>query len=553
MAKADIKALRERYNALREARQPFVAEWRNLRDYIAPDCGQFDVSEIRPDDRWEKILDPSASDAADVLAAGMLGGMTSPARPWFQLSTSSPELDEQVEIKQWLSEVTTMMQMIFARSNLYESLHSLYYELGVFGTGCIVVEPSAEKIVQFHLLTIGEYYIATNHEGRVDTLYREVFMTASQMVDKFGYDKVSKTVQKAYDGNRRQQGFKVIHAIEPRNDRDIDKIDQENMPWRSVYFEHSVNEPGKGLLLEEGFEHFPGLCPRWKVRGRNVYGFGPGSKALPTVRSLQGETLDKSYGVGYQTRPPLMVPAYLQDQGADWAPGGIVYVNSPSAEKQVTQAINANFNLEHVRADIADGRSQINEFFFKDLFLMIAGTQRYGRTAFEVEKLEKEKMMLLGPVLESLHTDLLNPLIDVTFDIMVANGLVPPAPEMLQGMDLSVSYVSILAQAQKAVGVDATDRFINTLGAINQAFPEAHASDILDTDKLSRKYADQLGVDPEILRTDEQVQGVREERVALQQSQMQMAQAQQMASVAKDMSQVQQDSGTDMLSQLQGY
>lgn len=553
MAKADIKELRERFNALREARQPFVSEWRNLRDYIAPDCGQFDVSEKRPDDRWEKILDPSASDAADVLAAGMLGGMTSPARPWFQLSTSSPELDEMVEIKQWLSDVTTSMQMIFARSNLYESLHSLYYELGVFGTGCIVVEPSHEKVVQFHLLTIGEYYIATNHEGRVDTLYREVFMTAQQMVDKFGYDKVSNAVRKAYDGNRRQQGFKVIHAIEPRTLRDDEKIDQENMPWRSVYFEYSADAPHQGLLLEEGFNHFPGLCPRWKVRGRNVYGFGPGAKALPTVRSLQGETLDKSYGVGYQTRPPLLVPAILQDQGADWAPGGIVYVNGPSAEKQVTQAINASFNLEHVRADIADARSQINEFFFKDLFLMIAGTQRYGRTAFEVEKLEKEKMMLLGPVLESLHTDLLNPLIDVTFDIMVANGLVPPAPEALAGMDLSVSYVSILAQAQKAVGVDASDRFINTIGAVNQAFPNANVADILDADKLARKYADQLGVDPSLLRTDEQIEAIRGERVAQQQAMQQMAQAQQMASVAKDMSQVQQDSGTGMLQALQGY
>ena len=318
-----------------------------------------------------------------------------------------------------------------------------------------------------------------------------------------------------------------------------------------MYFEASPEDLKQGILLEEGFEHFPGLCPRWKVRGRNVYGYGPGSKAWPTVRSLQGEQLDKSYGVGYQTRPPLMVPAALQDQSADWAPGGIVYVNAPSTDHQVTQAINANFNLEHIRADIADARSQINEFFFKDLFLMIAGTQRYGRTAFEVEKLEKEKMMLLGPVLESLHTDLLNPLIDVTFDIMVANGLVPPPPEALQGMDLSVSYVSILAQAQKAVGIDASDRLINTIAAMTQAFPNANVSDILDTDKLVRKYADQLGVDPEILRTDEQIEAIRGERMAQQQAMQQMAQAQQAAAVAKDIAQV--DSGTDMLSQLQGY
>lgn len=556
MAKADVKKLRERFNALKEARAPFEAEWRNLRDYIAPECGTFSAHETKKDERWEKILDPTASDACDTLAAGMLGGMTSPARPWFQLTTSDAELDELQEVKQWLSDVTEVMHLIFAKSNVYEALHSAYFELGVFGTACLVAAPSSRSVIHLHHLTIGEYYIASDHEGRVNTLYREIPMTAAQMVSHFGHSKVSAPVQKAYDGNRRQQVFTVIQAIEPRDERDPDKVDQDNMPFRSVYFEESSPDlVNQGILLEEGYSHFPGLCPRWKTKGRTVYGVGPGSKALPMVQGLQGEQLDRSYGVGYQTRPPLMVPSYLKDREADWAPGGIVYVDTPSADKQVAPAMQAGFNLQHVMQDIADTRQQIKGFFFEDLFLMIAGTQRYGRTAFEVEKLEKEKMMLLGPVLESLHTDLLNPLIDITFDFMVATGLVPEPPEVIAGSELSVSYVSVLAQAQKAVGIDSTDRLVNMIGMVAGAFPAANVADILDCDALIRKYADQLGVDPSILRTGDDVARIREDRMAQQQQMQQMAAAQQMAGIAKDVSSATASQGqtSDPLANLMGY
>jgi hypothetical protein len=41
---------------------------------------------------------------------------------------------------------------------------------------------------------------------------------------------------------------------------------------------------------------------------------------------------------------------------------------------------------------------------------------------------------------------------------MVRNGLLPPAPKRLDGNDLQVEFISILAQAQKSVATAGIER-----------------------------------------------------------------------------------------------
>ena len=54
---------------------------------------------------------------------------------------------------------------------------------------------------------------------------------------------------------------------------------------------------------------------------------------------------------------------------------------------------------------------------------------------------------------ERLNDELLDPLIDRTFAIMLRVGLIPPPPQQLQGQSIKVEYTSILAQAQKLLGI----------------------------------------------------------------------------------------------------
>ena len=171
--------------------------------------------------------------------------------------------------------------------------------------------------------------------------------------------------------------------------------------------------------------------------------------------------------------------------------------------------------------------------FYADLFLMLANATDTRMTATEVAERHEEKLLMLGPVLERLHNELLSPLIDMTFTRMVeANVLMPPPPE-LQGMELSVEFVSMLAQAQRAIGTNSVDRFVGNLGVVAGMKPEV--LDKFNGDAWVDAYADMLGVDPNMLVAGDQVAVIRDARNQAMAAQAQMDSMKQQAETARDL------------------
>jgi hypothetical protein len=160
--------------------------------------------------------------------------------------------------------------------------------------------------------------------------------------------------------------------------------------------------------------------------------------------------------------------------------------------------------------------------------LMLANATNTRMTATEVAERHEEKLLMLGPVLERLHNELLDPLIDITFQRMIEADMLPPPPEELQGMDLSVEFVSMLAQAQRAVGTNSVDRFVANLGNVAGIKPEV--LDKFDPDEWADAYGDMLGVDPKMIVANDKVAIIRENRA---QAAAQQAQAQMMAENAQ--------------------
>jgi hypothetical protein len=369
----------------------------------------------------------------------------------------------------------------------------------------------------------------------VCTLYREFEKTVAEVVKEFGYDKCSTTVKNMYDRGSLDQWIRLIHAIEPRTDRDIRKKDNLNMAWGSYYFEVGGNPDV--YLSESGFKEFPAVCPRWATIGGDIYGSSPGMEALGDIKQLQHEQLRKAQGIDYQTKPPLQVPSSMKNRDVETLPGGISYVDAASPQAGIRTAFDVNLRLDFLLADIQDVRERIRGAFYADLFLMLANATDTRMTATEVAERHEEKLLMLGPVLERLHNELLDPLIEVTFSRMLEAGILPPPPPELQGMDLNVEFVSMLAQAQRAVGTNSVDRYVNSLGAVAGFKPDV--LDKFDADQWADAYGDMLGVDPNIIVANEQVALIRTERAKAIAAQQQMAAMQQNAQTVKDLSQAQ--------------
>jgi hypothetical protein len=540
-----------RWGQLKSERASWYAHWQELTSYILPRNGRyFRQDRDRGYRRHNNIYDSTGTRALRVLGAGMMSGATSPARQWFRLATPDPELNSYDPVKLWLDDVTKRMQRVFQKSNTYNALHQMYEELGTFGTAATILLPDYQSVIHHYPLTCGEYCISTDAKGRVCTLYREFEMTVSQVVKEFGLEKCSVSVQNMYRTGNLDQWVPVIHAIEPRADRDIGKRDAKNMPWGSYYFEVGGEE---GVFLREsGFQYFPALCPRWSVIGGDIYGNSPGMEALGDIKQLQHEQLRKAQAIDYQTKPPLQVPASMKNRDVETLPGGVSYYDGQS--NGIKTAFEVNLNLQYLLNDIMDCRERVRGSFYADLFLMLANTPNTRMTATEVAERHEEKLLMLGPVLERLHNELLSPLVDITFTRMVAAGALPPAPQELQGMDLNVEFVSMLAQAQRAIGTNAVDRFVGNLGAIARMKPDI--LDKFDQDQWADVYADMLGVDPSLIVADKEVAVLRDARNQAMAAKEQAAAMQQTSQSVKNMAQAPtgpQNALTDVMNMFSGY
>jgi len=544
--------LQERHSSLKTERTSWDTHWREITEYLLPWSGRYYTTDRnKGNKRQTNIYDNTATRALRTLNSGLMAGATSPARPWFRLAAPDPDLNQFHPVKIWLEDVQQRMMRVFQRSNAYRALHSMYEELGAFGTGVSILLPDPEKVIHLYPITAGEYCLSQDPQGKVCVFYREFEMTVAQVVREFGYDKCSNSVRTLYDRGTLEGGITIIHCIEPRYDRDPSKLDKMNMPYRSVYYEQSNNEPV--VLRESGFEKFPVLAPRWSVTANDVYGNSPGMEALPDIRQLQHEQLRKAQGIDYQTQPPLQAPTSMQGRAVNMLPGGVTFHDAPQ-QQGIRTAFETNLNLQYLLNDIQDVRGRISRSFYEDLFLMMQNDLRSNMTAREIQERHEEKLLMLGPVMERLQNELLEPLIDLTFDAMLEQGLIPPAPEELGGVNLGVEFVSVLAQAQRAVGSSSVDRFIGNVGAVAQMRPEV--LDKLDTDTLVDRYGDMLGIDPNIIVPTEKAQALRDARNKAMAAREQAAVMQQSSQTAKNLAAAKTSEPsalTDVMNMFSGY
>jgi hypothetical protein len=477
------------------------------------------------------------------LASGMMSGITSPARPWFRLSSGDKQLDDVTSVKHWLYQTQTIMYKIFSSSNTYNALHQLYSELGVFGMGCMGIFEDFDNVIWCRPYTVGSYMLGVNGKNENDTMYREYEVTVGQLVKKFGIDNVSTVVKEQWHKGNSETWVKVVHAIEPNDDRDMNSPMAKDMPFRSVYYECGLgarDEQNK-FLQETGFEEYPIVSPRWDVTGEDVYATDcPGITALGDVKALQLAERRKYQAIDKVANPPLQGPVNLKDKYR--ANSGEPLWHAEGENGAIT-SIYGNYrpDINAIKEEIRNVEERISRAFYEDLFLMLANSDRRQITAREVAEKHEEKLLMLGPVLERLHTELLDPLIDRTFNIAQRNGILPPPPPELNNRDLDVEYVSVLAQAQRLVNTGGIDRMTAFVGEASAVWPEARHK--ININEVIDDYADALGVNPSNINSDEEADAKAQAEAEAAQRQAMLEQGQQAADIAKSASETQMKDG----------
>ncbi len=560
------KAAESRLIGLRVNRFSWWVHWRELADYILPRRYKWLITPnqmARGSPINQQILDSTGTLAARNLAAGMMMGCSDPTKRWFRYKINRIDSTQTSPISLWLAETERLVSLILAESNFYDSLAIFYLDLVIFGTAVMLIYEDFDNVIRCVNPCLGEYYVDVDGTLRPCVLAREFTYTVASAADEFGVENLSPSTAAlwAQGGTSLTRELVVAHLVEPNEDGRRYGV-PESFAYRECYWEWggSASPQGgssysPGLLRKRGFHESPAIICRWDLVSNDAYGRSPGMDALPDIKQLQLETKRLSQGIDKMVNPPMIADVQLKNQPASLLPGGVTYVSGMISQGKTGFApvYTVNPQVKEMMEQIAQVQGRVNATFYNDLFKVISQFEtRSNVTATEIDARRAEAMLMLGPVLERLNHEAFSQLHERVFGIASRAGILPPAPQQVQGKPITVEFTSMIELAQNANQATGIERLFGILG--NLAGVDPAVMDNVDIDFGVDKISYLLNNDPKLIRSPSQLAQIRAKREQDAQA-AQMAQkadiAQKLSAGAKTLSET-HDTGGSMLTRLTG-
>lgn len=523
----------KQFDYLKRSGESWRTHWKELAEYMMPRHGRYLTSttdELNAGQKkHQKVINGSAKDALRVIGAGLQGGLTSPSRPWFNLGLDDSDLMQYEPVKYWLSQVRQMMLTVLAKSNFYGSIHGIYQELACFGSSAMLIDEDFKTVIRCRPFTIGEFYLDIGNDYRVNTLARQFSMTSKNMVQEYGENAVSKKVYDDYKNNNNNK-FEVVNIIQPNRNVDPTVQDFKGKLFESITFETANDEDG--FLKKSGYNTLPFVAPRWEVVGTDVYGSSPAMDALGDAKMLQKMEEKKLKGLDKQIDPPMNAPMSMKSQGGTIIAGGVNYIDTQNGQQGFTPTYQVSLDMQSIAYEIDRVEQRIRQFFYNPLFLSIINNQK-TMTATEVAERHEEKIMMLGSIIERLQSEFLDIIIERVFNIMSNLNLLPPPPKEIQGRNIKIDYISVLAQAQKMIGISSIEQTFAFVANLAQVKPEV--LDKFNADEAIDMYSELVGTPPKVIISDDKVAQIRQARQDDAEKQQQAEQAMAMTQATKNL------------------
>lgn len=490
------------------------SHWEELYTYILPRRGHMTGMNVPGDKRQAHLLDNTAMQSNEILAGALHGMLTNPFSQWFELSTGDDELDKNDNVRMWLQDSANRMHVTLNQSNFQTEVHELYLDLGCIGTASMLTEEDDKAIIRFSCKNIKNVYVKENSLGVIDEIYRPFSWDAALIAEKFGEDKLSKSMKKALEKGT-QDKFEICHVTYPISRYDNGEKSRFNFKSCYYYFEEDHE------LESTGFFENPYLTPRWSKLSDEVYGRSPGMVALPEAKTVNKMTETMIKAAQKQVDPPITVP----DDGfilpIKLTPGGINIKRAGSPD-QLETLFKHNINLDFGYQAMEQHRDRIRKAFYIDQLQMPAKDGN-PRTALEISTMNEDRMRLLSPMSGRQQTEFLEPLIARLFGIMQRREKLLPFPRELAGLDgLTVRYSSLIARAQRSSEADTIMRTWQSAAPFIQLDPSV--ADNFDGDESVRVIATIQGCPQKVIRTIEKRDKIREGRAKAQEMMVQQQQ-----------------------------
>ncbi len=514
--------IRQFVSHLESLRAPRLARQREIGRLILPSRGLFQ-GEDAENPREANLFNPAANRALRKAAAGMTQAVTPASVPWFRHAFLRREDREATGGNEYVDAVDALLRAVLAAGGFYRAIHAFNKELLAFGCALLGCEESARTVARCFCQTCGTYCVALDADGNLDAVARRLLMTPRELADRFGADRLSRIAREKLE-SRPYDPVPVRHVTQRRAERDPERKDHGNMPWGSWWYE----ENGADFLAESGFRSMPFFFTVWE-EARGVYGAGPGDEALADQKGIESWEMRKAVGVEKMIDPPLVSQGPLK-AFVDTSAGALIPSSGFGAGDALKPLYEVNFGpaIQHVQREIDQIAMRLEDVMMANVFAnMSLETRPAGMTMTEYMDRRRRSAELMGPTVSGYEPRVLSPLLERIFGLLDEAGLLPRPPQGLSPFaSLNVSYQSPMAQMLEQSGAVAIQNLFDLAAPLLGIVPEA--ADKIDFEQAIDELAQRLGVPASVIRSDEAVAALRQERAEARQAQEQQAAQAQM-------------------------
>lgn len=492
------------------------AKWEPMWDKAAEMCSV--SSELfSKDDRGrvkQAVFDTTARNALTCFAASMKSVIVPTTTRWHRLKPTDPRLDDNLEVKKYLEYATDLLFRVryAANSNFAVESDLLFNQLGIYGHALWMVEDDIGRGIIYRTIPVKEAYIKKNDLGRLEAVFREYELSASEAMQKFG-DRAPLEVKRAV-ANTPDRMFVFVHAVFERDDYTVGKADFGGMKYASVH----IDVASKTVIKQGGYRCCPYMAPRFLGIAGSSYGDSPALQAFYDMLTANEMAKTILRTGQLQANPPILTNMGLIDTNKLGSAGAVIRGGLDNQGKPAAVSMQYGNNLAITTEMQRDVRTAIERAFLVPLFQSL--TQSKNMTATEVEKREVEKSMLLAPMCERIAAEWLSGNIARELDILSSYGLLDGVPdELMYDGSIAIDYESPSVHMQESGAIMGLYKTMEA--AVSMAQTNPAVLDIFDMEGALRKIADYYGVNTDIMRTAEEV-ALLKERASLANAQAMM-------------------------------
>lgn len=510
--------LLKRLDKLKAKRSTWDTHWQEITERILPRQASITTRDrTAGEKRTDKIYEAQPALALDRFAAAMEAMITPRGSRWHLLKASDDRLNQIRSVKLWFDEANRLLfqKRYDAQANYASQQHETYIGLGALGSGCLWVGEDFKRggVPFYRSIFLAQCYWAEDEHGFIDVNFRDYKMTARAIARQFkdNFNKLPDKIRTAANDNPFDE-FEIVHVAQPRDDRELGRLDVTNMAFASIYIAKDGNQ-----IIEAGGEHeFPYMASRYVTAPEEVYGRGPAMIVLPDIKMVNEQAKEQIIATHLKNRPPILTARDGLLRKIHMQPGKLNRGGITREGKQLVQPMDLGIDLAAGDIGVERRLRTIDDAFLVNLMRVLA--EHPNMTATQALLLAQERGVVMGPTMGRQQSESVGPMVQRELSILLRNGHLPEMPQELieaEG-EYEIEYDSPINRAQRSEEGLAIVRTMEQVLPLVPVAPDI--IDNFDTDEYARLVNEINGAPAKILRDIGERDARRQARAEQQQA-----------------------------------